>query len=124
MLSLQVDTLSRTIANSSLLGFICLDTLDPFILALGWLDVRSSHVNSLSNDTAIDLNTKPIRSRSSVRQFAVCSGSTYFLVDNDTDGALVDVEHDTSSAVIVLERHTLVDRGIYLDINILTALYK
>lgn len=44
------------------------------------------------------------------------------LVDDHTHSSLVHVEHDTGSAVIVLERHTLVDGGIHLDINIVTSL--
>ena len=45
-----------------------------------------------------------------------------FLVNNNTDGSLVDVEDNTSSAVVVLERHTLVLGRIDLDINIVSSL--
>jgi len=44
------------------------------------------------------------------------------LVDDNTNSSLVHVEHNTGSAVVVLEGHTLVDGGIHLDINIVTSL--
>jgi hypothetical protein len=48
----------------------------------------------------------------------------YLLVDDNTDGSLVHVEHNTGSTVVVLEGHTLVDGGIHLDIHIVTSLFK
>lgn len=51
----------------------------------------------------------------------MCS-HTYRLVDSYSDGSLGHVEDDTGSAVIVLERHALVDRGIHFDIDIISSL--
>ncbi len=44
------------------------------------------------------------------------------LINNHTHSALVDVEDNTGAAVIVLEGHTLVDRGIDLNVHIVAAL--
>lgn len=50
--------------------------------------------------------------------------NTYRLVNNDTNSALIHIEDNTSSAVVVLEWHTLVDRGINLNINIVSSLIE
>ena len=43
-------------------------------------------------------------------------------VDDNTNGSLGNVEDDTSSSVVVLEWHTLVNGGVDLDINIVSSL--
>ena len=45
-----------------------------------------------------------------------------FLVHTYANGALGHVEHNTRSAVVILEGHTLVDGGIDLDINVISSL--
>ena len=61
--------------------------------------MRSGNVNLLFNDSSID-------------EF----------VDDNTNGSLGNVEDDTSSSVVVLEWHTLVNGGVDLDINIVSSL--
>ncbi len=86
-------------SDSLLGGFVRLLAGNDLSLASGWFDVRNSNVDLLGDDSSV-----------------------YFLVDNDTDGALVDVEHNTGTTVVVLERHTLVDGRVNLDVNIVTSL--
>jgi len=97
--SLQVLLLALASSDGrldSLVGFLAGNDLR---LAGGGGQVGSRDVQLLAQDAAVDL-----------------------LVDDDTDSSLVHVEHNTGSAVVVLERHTLVDGGIHLDINIVTSL--
>lgn len=49
---------------------------------------------------------------------------TYQLVNSDTNGSLVDIENNTSSAVVELVGHALVDGGVNLDVDIISSLYK
>jgi len=42
---------------------------------------------------------------------------TKLFVHNDADSMLCDVEHPTSLAMVVFERHTLLEGSIALDIN-------
>lgn len=49
---------------------------------------------------------------------------TNLLVHSNTDGALRDVKNNTSSSVVVLEGHALVDGGIHLHVNIISSLQK
>ena len=48
----------------------------------------------------------------------------YRFVNRYSDGSLGYVEYYTSSAVIVLEGHALVDGGIHFDVYIVTSLSK
>lgn len=49
-------------------------------------------------------------------------GVTYQLVDRHTQSSLSDVEDNTSPAVEALERHTLLDGSIGLDVHIVPHL--
>lgn len=98
--SLQALLLGLALTDGLLVGLVGLLAGDDVSLAGGRTQVRNSDVDSLGEDSAVD-----------------------FLVDNDTDGSLVDVEDDTGAAVVVLERHTLVHGGVDLDVNIVTSLY-
>lgn len=63
--------------------------------------MRSAHIDLLLDDASVDL-----------------------LVDGDANGGLGHVEHNAGSSVVVLERHTLVDRRVDLDVNIVTSLFN
>jgi hypothetical protein len=96
-----VALLTGTGLGSSLGGGIVLLSLDELITALGGLDVGERHMDALVDHSAV-----------------------HFLLDLDTDGSLSDVEDNTGASVVVFERHTLVDGGVNLDINIVPALHK
>jgi hypothetical protein len=97
--SLQALLLGLTLSHSLLVSLVGLLAGDDISLASGRAQVRNSDVDSLGEDSAVD-----------------------FLVDDDTDGSLVHVEHNTGAAVVVLERHTFVDGRVNLDVNIVTSL--
>ena len=80
---------------------IGLNALDDLLLALARLDVRGGDVKVLSDDAAVDV-----------------------LVNGHTHCALVDVENNTCSAVVVLEGHTLVDGRVDLDIDEVSSLHE
>jgi hypothetical protein len=87
--------------SGSLGGSIVLLSLDELITALGSLDVGKGDMDLLVDHSAVNL-----------------------LLDLDSDGSLGDVEDDTGAAMVVLERHTLVDGRIHLDIHIVSTLLK
>ena len=45
------------------------------------------------------------------------------LVDDDSYGALIHIENNSSTTMVVLEWHALVHGRIYLDINIISSLW-
>ena len=104
LLGLDVDSLQVLLLGGSgsdgllhcLVGLLAGNNLG---LASGGHQVRGGDVKLLAQDAAV-----------------------HFLVDNNTNSSLVHVEHNAGSAVIVLERHTLVDGRIDLDIDIVTSL--
>jgi len=99
VLSLQALLLGLTLSHSLLVSLVGLLAGDDVGLASGRAQMRNGDVDSLGEDSAVD-----------------------FLVDDDADGSLVHVEHNTGAAVVVLERHTLVDGRVNLDVNIVASL--
>jgi hypothetical protein len=96
--TLQVD-LDTSLAGF-ILGLLVINlSLQNLLLALGLANVFNAHMNTLFKDTSIDK-----------------------LVDTDTDGRLGNVEDNSSSSVVDLVWHTLVDRRISKDINVVTNL--
>jgi hypothetical protein len=80
-------------------SLILLDASLNLRLAAGRSDVGSAHVNLLLDDTAVDQ-----------------------LVNSHTNGGLGHVENNSSSAVVMLEGHTLVDGRVNFDINVVSSL--
>ena len=90
--------------DSRLRGFglgslILLLSLQDFLLALGLPHVLDTNMNTLFNNSSID-----------------------YLVDTHTHSRLGDVENDSSSSVVSLVGHALVDRGIGKDVHIVANL--
>lgn len=96
--TLEVDLVSR-LACFFLGGFIFLFTSNNFLLALGRSNVFNADMNTLFNNASIDK-----------------------LVDTNTDRRLCNVEHNSSSSVVKLVWHTLVNRRIGKDIDVVTHL--
>lgn len=92
-LSLQDNLLTGGLSLLSQAS-VDLDSLQELLTTSRVLDVLDSQVNLLL-DVSVTNN----------------------LVDDDTDRRLGDVENDTSLTVVVLVRHTLLDRTVGLDVN-------
>lgn len=99
VLSLQRLVLGLASTNGGLVLVVLVSAGKDLFLAGGGLQVGNGNVKVLLKDTSIDL-----------------------LVDNYADSSLGDVEHNAGTAVVVSVRHALVDRGVNLDINIVTSL--
>ena len=99
--SLQVLLLGLAGSDCLLVSLVGLLAGNDLRLAGGGHQVRSGDVQLLAQDATIDL-----------------------LVDDNTNGSLVHVEHNTGSTVVVLEGHALVNGGVDLDINIVASLLK
>jgi len=80
-------------------GFVFLFASQDFGLAFGFAHVLNADVNALFNDASID-----------------------HFVDAHTDGALGDIENDSSASVVCLVRHTLVNGWIGKDIYVVADL--
>ncbi len=95
-LSLQLNklALSLGILQSS---SVFLDTTEEICSALGVLNVFNTDIDTLFHITVSDL-----------------------LVEDDTDGGLGDVVDDTSLALVVLVRHTLLDGTVDIDVDDIT----
>lgn len=98
MLPLQVLLGSLTSSDFSFVLLILLDALYQIITAFRWSQVRHGDVDLLLDDSTIHL-----------------------LVHFDADSALIHIKDNTRATMVVLERHALVDRGINLDVHIVTS---
>ena len=96
--SLKVD-LNTSLSGDVLSLLVGSLSRDDFLLTLGLSDVLDSDVNSLLDNSSVNL-----------------------LVDSDSNGGLGQVEDNTSSTMVMLVRHTLVDGRVSEDINIITDL--
>jgi hypothetical protein len=97
--TLQVNLLA-TLTSSLLGSLVGLDTGDDLLLALGGADVLNTNMDALLKDASVNI-----------------------LVYTNTDGRLGNIEHDTGASVVVLVGHTLVDRWVGKDINVITNLH-
>jgi len=86
-------------AGIGLQGVVLLNATQEFLTALGGADVLRAQMKALLHLAVAD-----------------------DLVDLHTDGVLGDVENDTSAAVVVGIRHTLLDGGIADDVNVVATL--
>lgn len=96
--TLEVDLLSR-FACFLLGSFIFLFASDNFLLTLGGSNVFNADMNTLFNNASIDQ-----------------------LVDTDTNSRLGNVENNTSSSMVKLVGHTLVNRRIGENVDIISHL--
>lgn len=74
---------------------------DDFLLTGRLPDVLNAYMDTLLKDASVD-----------------------GLVDTNSNGRLGNVENDTSTSVVVLERHTLMNGRITEDINVVTNLHR
>lgn len=93
------DELDTTLLGLLLQDIVALNSLDESLVASALSNVLNSNVNSLAELlTTVDLG------------------------NFNTDSRLGDVEHNTGSAVVELIRHTLVNRRISNNINVVSLL--
>jgi hypothetical protein len=96
--ALQGD-LDTSLACKFLGSFVLNHTSLDLLLALGWSHVLNAHVNALLQNSSIDQ-----------------------LVDANSNGCLGHVEYDTGASMVSLVRHTLVDRRVSVNINVVAHL--
>lgn len=96
--TLEVDPDSR-LGSFRLGRLILLLSLQDFLLALGVSHVLNANMNTLFENSSVDQ-----------------------LVHTHTDGRLGNVENDSSSSVVSLVGHTLVDGRIGKDVHVVTNL--
>jgi hypothetical protein len=101
VLSLQVNSLGLASSDGGLVGLVGHLAGDDLSLASGGLDVGNGNVDLLLHNSGV-----------------------HHLIHGDANGSLGDVEHNTSTALVELVGHTLVDGRVNSDINIVTALQK
>jgi len=94
--SLEEDLLTLVLALQSLVALHAVEVLQS---ALGRLDVLHTDVNSLL-DNAV----------------------SHLLVHLHTHRSLSDIEHNSSASMISLEGHTLVNRSVGLNVNVVSIL--
>lgn len=93
------DELDPLLLSLLLGGVVLLNSLDESLVTARLSDVLNANVDALAKLLAAN-----------------------DLGDLNTDSGLSHVEHDTGSAVVELVWHTLVDRGISDDVNIIALL--
>lgn len=98
--TLQVNLLT-SLTGGLLGGLVGLDTLNDLLLTLGLADVLNAYMNTLLDDASIDE-----------------------LVHTNTNSGLGNVEDDTSTSMVVLVWHTLVDGRVSEDIDVVTDLNR
>ena len=96
--SLKAGLLGLVGLDESFLLFVGENSLSVILTAVGKSEVFNSDVDSLLHDGAVNS-----------------------LLHLNTDGTWVDVENDTSSTMIVLAWHALVDRTVDIDVNSVTS---
>jgi hypothetical protein len=96
-LQVGLDAGLGSLSLSSLVGNL---TSKDLLLALGLSYMLNPDMNTLLNDTSID-----------------------GLVDTDSNSGLGYVENDSGTSVVVLVGHTLVDRRVSEDIDVVTNLH-
>ena len=97
-LTLQVH-LDTSLGSFYLGCFILLDTLQNFLLALGFSYMLNAHMNTLFNDTSI-----------------------HQLVDTNTNSRLGDIKDNTRTTMVTLVRHTLVNGRVGENVHIVAHL--
>lgn len=97
--TLEARGLLTTGAVLGLDGLVLLDAVDEVLAALGVADMLDAEMEALLHLAVAD-----------------------DLVDLNTDGVLGNVENDTSAAMVVRIRHTLLDGGIGDDVDVITTL--
>ena len=91
--------LTSCLVGSDLLGVVFLSSLNELNVALGGAHVLNANVDSLGEDAVLHL-----------------------LVNLNTNGARSHVPNATSTTVVVLVGHTLVNGTVALDVDLLTGL--
>lgn len=91
--------LDSSLCSLGLGCFVVLLTLQNFLLTLGLSNVLDANMDTLFDNSSINK-----------------------LVDTDTNGTLCYIKDDSSSTVVSLVGHTLVDGGISENINIVSNL--
>lgn len=99
VLALQRLELSSLCSDGSLVFLIGLLASNDVSLAGGWANMGNSNMDLLSDHAVVDL-----------------------LVDLNTNCSLCNIEHNTSSAMVELVWHTLVDGRVNLNVNIVSTL--
>jgi len=100
-LQVDLDTVLSCLLDRSLLGLVRLDTVKEIVAALGVLNVLNANVDALGDDASVN-----------------------DLVYDDSDRRLGDVIDDTSSAMVELVRHTLLNLGVGNDIYVVSDLVR
>merc|ERR1712138_107098 len=93
------DHLHTVLLGLNLLGVVSLDTVEELLTATGGGDMLDTNMHALGHDAATDL-----------------------LVHDHTNGMGGDVEHTASASVVELVRHTRLDGGVGLDVDVVAKL--
>jgi hypothetical protein len=118
MLSLEVLLHGLSGSDLLLVFLILLGSSDQLITAFRRFQVRHRNVYLLFNNSTIYLDKTRKLNKSGLNILV----STHQFIDFNTNGPFVDIEYDTSTSMVKLKGHALVNGGIYLDINIIASL--